>query len=549
MANIKNHLNNIKNALFGQEVRGSIHDGIDAINKEVESTTDRQVDLENTFDQLVINAGNSNAEIVDARVKSDGTSYSKLGDRLDSVDSQLEHIENNVRKFLKPEDMPSYNEANAYQAITDIINSGNNVLFELDSYNLEGVIKVASNTTITSNNNSLINYAQTSNTYFLLEGSSILLEKFKINANKCKNGVYTNNAINCEIKSLNISDLMNFAIAITNSDGVYVSDNTIDSKDSKEGCIACVLSNNVHVNNNNVRNGGHYGVIFEDQVYNSTITNNVIEEIKGCGIGVVNIQPKDDLLMTNVVVSNNVIKSVWYDGVLVLDSPNVSVFSNNIQQLDKQSPSVNLSNGIRFGMKCGNFEACNNTIVGFKATGINCSTNDNGNGVVKDNLIAECATDVTYGKNAIKCSNINNLYYCGNKVIGKYDKVTFSNITNLVAEKTKYTMTFDVSDTQRHRQLIPKNSKITKILFKVKNVAGGSYTQVIFNNSGSQIINLHKIASTNDVEYEYFIKEENDFPAGLKRSYNINDEISLSVGNSANTVGTPHAVVTIEFEY
>ena len=91
MANIKTHLNNIKGALYGKDVRGSIHDGIDAINKEVENTTGRQVDLENTFDQLVINAGNSNAEIVDARVKNDGTSYSKLGDRLDGIDSQLAH--------------------------------------------------------------------------------------------------------------------------------------------------------------------------------------------------------------------------------------------------------------------------------------------------------------------------------------------------------------------------------------------------------------------------------------------------------------------------
>ena len=81
MANIKNELNNIKNAMYGKDVRTSIHNGIDAINKEVENTIGRQVDLENTFDQLVINAGNSNAEIVDARVKSDGTSYSKLGDR------------------------------------------------------------------------------------------------------------------------------------------------------------------------------------------------------------------------------------------------------------------------------------------------------------------------------------------------------------------------------------------------------------------------------------------------------------------------------------
>ena len=96
MADIKTHLNNIKGALFGKDVRGSIHDGIDAINKEVENTTGRQVDLENTFDQLVINAGNSNAEIVDARVGENGKTYEKLGDRLDSVDSQLEHNANNI---------------------------------------------------------------------------------------------------------------------------------------------------------------------------------------------------------------------------------------------------------------------------------------------------------------------------------------------------------------------------------------------------------------------------------------------------------------------
>ena len=99
MANIKNELNNIKSALYGKDVRSSIHNGIDAINNEVESTTGRQVDLENTFDQLIINAGNSNAEIVDARVKNDGTSYSKLGDRLDAVDSQLEQITINIKDF------------------------------------------------------------------------------------------------------------------------------------------------------------------------------------------------------------------------------------------------------------------------------------------------------------------------------------------------------------------------------------------------------------------------------------------------------------------
>ncbi len=94
MSNITTHLNNIKNALYGKDVRGSIHDGIDAINNEVENTTNRQEHLEDTFNQLVINSGNSNAEIVDARVGENGKSYEKLGDRLDEFDSQLEQKAN-----------------------------------------------------------------------------------------------------------------------------------------------------------------------------------------------------------------------------------------------------------------------------------------------------------------------------------------------------------------------------------------------------------------------------------------------------------------------
>ena len=98
MSNITTHLNNIKNALYGKDVRGSIHDGIDAINNEVENTTNRQEHLEDTFNQLVINSGNSNAEIVDARVGENGKSYEKLGDRLDEFDSQLEQNMNKINE-------------------------------------------------------------------------------------------------------------------------------------------------------------------------------------------------------------------------------------------------------------------------------------------------------------------------------------------------------------------------------------------------------------------------------------------------------------------
>lgn len=90
MAEIKKYLSNIKNAVFGKEVRGSIHDGIDAINKEVESTTKRQENLEKIHQQLIINAGDSNAEVVDARVdKSTGQSFATMGERLDAATEQF----------------------------------------------------------------------------------------------------------------------------------------------------------------------------------------------------------------------------------------------------------------------------------------------------------------------------------------------------------------------------------------------------------------------------------------------------------------------------
>lgn len=89
MANINTYLNNIKNALFGKDVRTSIHDGIDAINKEVESTTKRQVKLEETQKQLIINAGNSNAEVVAGRVKEDGTSFDTIGDRMADSEGKI----------------------------------------------------------------------------------------------------------------------------------------------------------------------------------------------------------------------------------------------------------------------------------------------------------------------------------------------------------------------------------------------------------------------------------------------------------------------------
>ncbi|MGL5084292.1 MAG: hypothetical protein ACRC68_00995, partial [Clostridium sp.] len=93
MANIKDKIENIRKAVFGKEVRGSLADGLDAVNKETETTTSKQTHLEKTFDELIINSGASNAEIVDARVdKNNNNSYAKLGDRLDAHSAQMDNI-------------------------------------------------------------------------------------------------------------------------------------------------------------------------------------------------------------------------------------------------------------------------------------------------------------------------------------------------------------------------------------------------------------------------------------------------------------------------
>ncbi|WP_097025428.1 GDSL-type esterase/lipase family protein [Clostridium peptidivorans] len=89
MASIIDKIAQIRQAVFGKDVRESIASGIEDINTEVESTTAKQNLLETEFDQLIINEGNSNAEIVQARVDASGKTYVNLQQRMNSVDSSL----------------------------------------------------------------------------------------------------------------------------------------------------------------------------------------------------------------------------------------------------------------------------------------------------------------------------------------------------------------------------------------------------------------------------------------------------------------------------
>src|SRR5690625_3238137 len=95
MADIKKELNDIKNAVYGREVRSSIHDGIKKINDEVENATDlsesakHQVEnIQQQVNQLVVE-GDSSVEAAQARVTADGRVFDTLRDRLNYTDTQL----------------------------------------------------------------------------------------------------------------------------------------------------------------------------------------------------------------------------------------------------------------------------------------------------------------------------------------------------------------------------------------------------------------------------------------------------------------------------
>ncbi|MFR3912829.1 MAG: hypothetical protein ACLTYB_17085, partial [Clostridium paraputrificum] len=95
----------IREAIYGKEVGGSLADGLEAINNETENTTVRQKKLETTFNDLIINAGNSNAEIVDAR-----GGETKLKDRLDKFDEKLGEKSN----IIVCEEIPSVKKVNTF---------------------------------------------------------------------------------------------------------------------------------------------------------------------------------------------------------------------------------------------------------------------------------------------------------------------------------------------------------------------------------------------------------------------------------------------------
>lgn len=90
MANISSIISQIRQAILGKDVRENIASGIESINNDIILNTTKQNDLKTVFDSLIINAGNSNAEIVAGRYNNvTHTAHASIGERLDENSSAL----------------------------------------------------------------------------------------------------------------------------------------------------------------------------------------------------------------------------------------------------------------------------------------------------------------------------------------------------------------------------------------------------------------------------------------------------------------------------
>lgn len=93
---IQEILDNILHAVFGKDVRQSMHDGVKRANDICEETEARQAKLETKYDLLLKNCTElspSDSEIVDARIRGDGTIYGTLGERLNNMDAYNAELE------------------------------------------------------------------------------------------------------------------------------------------------------------------------------------------------------------------------------------------------------------------------------------------------------------------------------------------------------------------------------------------------------------------------------------------------------------------------
>ena len=95
MADIKKELNDIKTAIYGKDVRGSIHDGIDKINKESEESKQKASEAHDVMESI-INDGFDNAAL-------EANFEQKLDDKISQLQPEWTQFQTDVTSQLNEE--------------------------------------------------------------------------------------------------------------------------------------------------------------------------------------------------------------------------------------------------------------------------------------------------------------------------------------------------------------------------------------------------------------------------------------------------------------
>lgn len=390
MANIQSNLNKIKNAVLGVDVRDSIHDGIKAINEEVENTTDRQVQLEGTFDELVINAGNSNAEVAAARVDSTGKSHGTLGKRLNNFDSQIKDVENNITQKVVE---------NNIQETINSLHGEHKIVVLNKNLELTQPISLISNLTIRGKNGAEITGANiVAIKHERGNLKNIIIENMTFNGTDSFEieGVENITIRNCKFLNINGVGIGWFRgcknISILNN---YV-ENCSNMGIKLEG-TSYSLSSIINIENNLIVGAGDNGIAvraMNNSIEKAKIVKNTIINAGKAGIKLtIESASQESSYINDCVISGNIIngwgKNVYEDGISCNNYKteknlyNISIVNNVISSMSNNTKQRNY-----IGVS-----KCNNVSI----VGNNCRGE-----VLWNGIWTEIASEITINSNRIE---------------------------------------------------------------------------------------------------------------------------------------------------
>lgn len=183
MADINSYLKNIKTATYGQEVRGSLVEGLKVVNNETEAssmlsgnTNIKQAALEKKYNDQIANMTNENpsvSEVIDQRTSGfNSVSYKTAGKRVDSIDKQLADIAINIETFGAVGNVNGADDSEAFRKAIEFIKlkKGGTILFPSGRFLVTGDFEL--NDQITLKGNGITNTILVGN--FNLKGDCFL---------------------------------------------------------------------------------------------------------------------------------------------------------------------------------------------------------------------------------------------------------------------------------------------------------------------------------------------------------------------------------------